>query len=139
MPLPATTPRRPVWGRPTRDAGMTGRRRDNGTRPLVPSQYARAHIILNRRCILSGIFFLFSPSDSSPRALPNEPKLGPPSPNGLRDNQSPNSCPIWLKPVISETTGPRVPVSWAPRGERDELYLANRFPRSGFRNHRNRP
>ncbi|KAL4718109.1 hypothetical protein ACJJTC_015459 [Scirpophaga incertulas] len=80
------------------------------------------------RCKSTADVGLFSPSDSSPRALPNEPKLGPPSPNGLRDNQSPNSCPIWLKPVISETTSPRVPVLGLPVES-----ATSSTPQTGFR------
>ncbi|KAL4705279.1 hypothetical protein ACJJTC_009387, partial [Scirpophaga incertulas] len=75
---------------------------------------------------------------SPPRALPNEPKLGPPSSSSSRDNQPPNLSLIWLKPNISETTSPRLsvlglPVKGAPSST----------PRAGFRrvvseNHRNR-
>ncbi|KAL4703869.1 hypothetical protein ACJJTC_010803 [Scirpophaga incertulas] len=52
--------------------------------------------------------------DSPPQALPNEPKLGPPSPNSSRDNQSPNLYSIWLKPDISGTISPRLPVFGFP-------------------------
>ncbi|KAL4721144.1 hypothetical protein ACJJTC_013149 [Scirpophaga incertulas] len=44
---------------------------------------------------------------SSPQALPNEPKLGPPSPNSSRDNQPLNLYSIWLKSDISRTISPR--------------------------------
>ncbi|KAL4718233.1 hypothetical protein ACJJTC_008651 [Scirpophaga incertulas] len=65
---------------------------------------------------------------SPPRALPNEPKLGPPSSSSSRDNQPPNLSLIWLKPNISETTSPRLsvlglPVKGAPSST----------PRAGFR------
>ncbi|KAL4705424.1 hypothetical protein ACJJTC_002262 [Scirpophaga incertulas] len=55
-----------------------------------------------------------SSPDSPPQALPNEPKLGPPSPNSSRDNQSPNLYSIWLKPDISGTISPRLPVFGFP-------------------------
>ncbi|KAL4704023.1 hypothetical protein ACJJTC_005233 [Scirpophaga incertulas] len=51
---------------------------------------------------------------SSPRALPNEPKLGPPGSSSSRDNQSPNMYSIWLKPDISGTISPRLPVFGFP-------------------------
>ncbi|KAL4707793.1 hypothetical protein ACJJTC_001739 [Scirpophaga incertulas] len=56
----------------------------------------------------------FTQPGSSPQALPNEPKLGPPSPNSSRDNQPPNLYSIWLKPDISRTTSPRPPVFGLP-------------------------
>ncbi|KAL4719502.1 hypothetical protein ACJJTC_019466 [Scirpophaga incertulas] len=49
-----------------------------------------------------------------PKALPNEPKLGPPRPNSSRDNQPPNLYSVWLKPDISRTTSPRPPVLGLP-------------------------
>ncbi|KAL4702169.1 hypothetical protein ACJJTC_011509 [Scirpophaga incertulas] len=51
---------------------------------------------------------------SSLRALPNEPKLGPPSSSSSRDNPSPNSYPFWLNTGISETISPRPPVPGLP-------------------------
>ncbi|KAL4720616.1 hypothetical protein ACJJTC_005499 [Scirpophaga incertulas] len=56
----------------------------------------------------------FSSPGSSPRALPNEPKLDPPSTSSSRDNQSPNLYSIWLKPDISGTIGPKLPVLGLP-------------------------
>ncbi|KAL4708881.1 hypothetical protein ACJJTC_003963 [Scirpophaga incertulas] len=55
----------------------------------------------------TGIIALPKPSLTSP-------KLGPPSPNSSRDNQSPNLYSIWLKPDISGTISPRLPVFGFP-------------------------
>ncbi|KAL4705298.1 hypothetical protein ACJJTC_018984 [Scirpophaga incertulas] len=66
--------------------------------------------------------------NSPPRALPNEPKLDPPSSSSSRDNQPPNLSLIWLKPNISETTSPRLsvlgfPVEGAPSSIRQAGFL----------------
>ncbi|KAL4705328.1 hypothetical protein ACJJTC_019014 [Scirpophaga incertulas] len=58
--------------------------------------------------------YLLPPPGSSPRALPKEPKLGPPSTSSPRDNHSPNLYSIWLKSDISGTIDPKPPVPGLP-------------------------